>query len=85
MTSSTADGGTEPPDWPDINPDHELTWRRQKILHFIRYYAERRGYMPSLREIGEAAELASPSSVSYQLTELQRKGYLRRIPGARAA
>jgi len=81
MTSSTADGGMEPPDWPDIDPDHELTWRQQQILHFIRYYAERRGYMPSVREIGEAAELASPSSVSYQLTELQRKGYLRRTPG----
>ena len=37
--------------------------------------------MPALREIGEAAELASTSSVSYQLSELQRKGYLRRTPG----
>ena len=81
MTSNTAGSGMESSDWPDIDPDHELTWRQQTILHFIRYYAERRGYMPSLREIGEAAELASPSSVSYQLKELQRKGYLRRIPG----
>lgn len=81
MTSSTGDGGIEPPDWPDPDPDHELTWRQQRILHFIRYYAECRGYMPTLREIGEAAELASPSSVSYQLSELQRKGYLRRTPG----
>ena len=81
MTSSTADSGIGPPDWPDIDPDHELTWRQQKILHFIRHYAERHGYMPSLREIGEASELASPSSVSYQLKELQRKGYLRRTPG----
>jgi repressor LexA len=34
-----------------------------------------------MREIGEAAGLASPSSVSYQLSILQRKGYLRRIAG----
>jgi len=81
MTSSTDDGGIEPPDWPDPDPDHELTWRQQKILYFIGYYAKRRGYMPALREIGEAAELASTSSVSYQLSELQRKGYLRRTPG----
>ena len=81
MTSNRDDGGIEPPDWPDPDPDHELTWRQQRILHFIRDYAERRGYMPTLREIGEAAELASTSSVSYQLKELQRKGYLRRIPG----
>jgi repressor LexA len=81
MTSSTGDDGTEPPDWPDIDPDHELTWRQQKILHFIKYYAERYRYMPSVREIGEAAELASLSSVSHQLDELQRMGYLRRTPG----
>ena len=81
MTSSTPDGGIEPPDWPDPDPDHELTWRQQKILQFIRYYAERRGYMPALREIGDAAELASMSSVSHQMSELQRKGYLRRTPG----
>jgi repressor LexA len=61
--------------------DDELTWRQQKILYFIRYYAERRGYMPSIREIGEAVGLASPSSVSYQLSELQSKGYLRHTPG----
>jgi repressor LexA len=81
MTSSAGDGWTEPPDWPDIDPDHELTWRQQEILHFIKYYAERYRYMPSVREIGEAAELASPSSVSHQLDELQRMGYLRRTPG----
>jgi repressor LexA len=81
MTSRTADGGMEPPDWPDPDPDHELTWRQQRILHFIKDFAERSGYAPSLREIGEAAELASTSSVSYQLSTLQRKGFLRRTPG----
>jgi hypothetical protein len=44
-------------------------------------FAQRRGYAPSLREIGEAADLASMSSVSYQLPVLQRKEYLQRIPG----
>jgi repressor LexA len=81
MTSSTADGGMEPPDWPDPDPDHELSWRQQRILQFIRDFAERRGYGPTLREIGDAAELASTSSVSHQLSTLQRKGYLRRAPG----
>lgn len=79
--SSTGQGEIEPPDWPEPDPDHQLTWRQQRILYFIRYYAEQRGYMPSMREIGEAVGLASPSSVSYQLSELQRKGYLRRTPG----
>jgi repressor LexA len=78
MAIGTADDGTEPPDWHDPDPDHPLTWRQQKILHAIRDFA--RGYSPSLREIGEAAGLTSPSSVSYQLSALQRKGYLRRDP-----
>ena len=81
MTNGTADGGMEPPDWPDPDPDHVLTWRQQRILQVIRDFAKRRGYAPTVREIGDAAELASPSSVSYQLSILQCKGYLRRIPG----
>jgi repressor LexA len=78
---SGADGGTGPPGWPDPDPDHVLTWRQQRILQAIADFAQRRGYAPTLREIGEAAELASTSSVSYQLSVLQRKGYLRRNPG----
>jgi repressor LexA len=62
-------------------PDHELTWRQQRILQVIRDFAERRGYGPTLREIGDAAELASTSSVSYQLSILQPKGFLRRAAG----
>lgn len=81
MTSSAADDGMEPPDWSDPDPDHELTWRQQRILQVIRDFAERRRYAPTLREIGEAAELASTSSVSHQLSVLQRKGYLRRAAG----
>jgi repressor LexA len=79
--SDTADDGMEPPDWPDPDPDHVLSWRQQKILQAIRDFADRRGYAPTLDEISEAAGLASKSSVSYQLSILQRKGYLRRIAG----
>jgi len=78
---NTTDGRMGQADWPDPDPDHVLTWRQQRILQAIADFAERRGYAPSLREIGEAAELASTSSVSYQLSVLQRKGYLRRVPG----
>jgi repressor LexA len=74
-------GGMGLSDWPEPDPDHVLTWRQQRILHAIADFARRRGYAPSLREIGEAAELASTSSVSYQLSVLQRNGYLRRVPG----
>jgi hypothetical protein len=71
----------ESPDWPDPDPDHVLTARQQRILQVIRHFGQRRGYSPTVREIGEAADLASPSSVSHHLSVLQRKGYLRRIAG----
>ncbi|MEV4760233.1 transcriptional repressor LexA [Micromonospora sp. NPDC049559] len=58
----------------------ELTARQRRILEFIRDWVERYGYPPSVREIGEAVGLVSPSSVAYQLKELERKGYLRRDP-----
>ena len=58
----------------------DLTARQRDILEFIRDWVERYGYPPSVREIGEAVGLVSPSSVAYQLKELERKGYLRRDP-----
>jgi repressor LexA len=58
----------------------ELTARQRRILEFIRSWVERYGYPPSVREIGEAVGLVSPSSVAYQLKELERKGFLRRDP-----
>jgi repressor LexA len=67
------------PDKPD--PDHVLTWRQRKVLQVIRDSVQRRGYPPSMREIGEAVGLTSTSSVSYQLSTLQNKGYLRRDAG----
>lgn len=78
---SSTDDGTGSPDWPDPDPDHPLSPRQQRILRVIADFAQRCGYAPSMREIGDAAELASTSSVSYQLSALQRKGYLRRVPG----
>jgi repressor LexA len=77
--------GTVPPivaDVPDKpDPDHVLTWRQRKVLQVIRDSVQRRGYPPSMREIGEAVGLTSTSSVSYQLSTLQNKGYLRRDAG----
>ena len=65
--------------FPDVTAA-ELTARQRRILEFIRDWVERYGYPPSVREIGEAVGLVSPSSVAYQLKELERKGFLRRDP-----
>ena len=67
---------TEIPDGP---PDAAgLTPRQRKVLEVIRDAVERRGYPPSMREIGEAVGLTSPSSVAHQLATLERKGFIRR-------
>jgi len=57
-----------------------LTPRQRHVLDTIREAVETRGYPPSMREIGEAVGLTSPSSVAHQLSALERKGYLRRDP-----
>ena len=66
---------------PDGPPDESgLTPRQRRVLDEIRSSVERRGYPPSMREIGEAVGLTSSSSVSHQLATLERKGFLRRDP-----
>ena len=57
-----------------------LTARQRRVLEEIRDSVERRGYPPSMREIGLAVGLTSPSSVAHQLAALERKGFLRRDP-----
>ena len=69
---------TELPDGPV--DENGLTQRQLKILEAIRSAMEIKGYPPSMREIGEAAGLASPSSVKYQLEALEEKGWIRRDP-----
>jgi repressor LexA len=58
----------------------DLTARQRRILEFIKDWVERYGYPPSVREIGEAVGLVSPSSVAYQLKALETKGFIRRDP-----
>jgi repressor LexA len=57
-----------------------LTGRQQEIWDFLVAYAERHGYPPTVREIGEAVGLASPSTVHAHLANLERAGLLRRDP-----
>jgi repressor LexA len=74
------DGGsvTELPDGPADATG--LTARQQRILEHLRDFMERRGYPPSMREIGEAVGLTSSSSVAHQLKVLEEKGFVRRDP-----
>lgn len=58
----------------------ELTARQEAIVRFIARTVLRQGYPPSMREIGQAVQLASTSSVAHQLMTLERKGVLYRDP-----
>src|SRR5690242_8231375 len=66
---------------PDGPPDATgLTPRQTKVLLSIKDSIEKRGYPPSMREIGEAVGLTSSSSVAHQLRVLEEKGFLKRDP-----
>ncbi|WP_432246636.1 transcriptional repressor LexA [Streptomyces sanyensis] len=57
-----------------------LTARQAAIVAFIEQTVARKGYPPSMREIGEGVRLRSTSSVAHQLMALERKGFLYRDP-----
>jgi repressor LexA len=57
-----------------------LTGRQREIFDFLSDYVRERGYPPTVREIGEAVGLASPSTVHAHLANLERAGLLKRDP-----
>jgi repressor LexA len=57
-----------------------LTGRQREIFDFLSEYVRERGYPPTVREIGEAVGLASPSTVHAHLANLERAGLLKRDP-----
>ena len=58
----------------DLNP------RQAAILDYIKFEIKKKGYPPSVREIGDAVNLSSPSTVHFHLNSLEKKGYIRRDP-----
>ena len=60
-----------------------ITKRQHEILDFIRDKIENRGFPPSIREIGEAFQIASPNGVMCHLKALEKKGYIERNKGVK--
>jgi repressor LexA len=58
----------------------ELSERQGQVLDYIQTYQQRRGYAPSLIEIGQALGLSSKSVVLYHLRRLERAGCIERTP-----
>ncbi|MFG3701533.1 transcriptional repressor LexA [Micromonospora sp. NPDC047620] len=66
----------------DASPDPRwLTPRQRQILTMIREWVAQHGYPPTVREIGVAVGLGSPSSVTHHLKALERHRLIRRTPG----
>ncbi len=81
MTPAPHQSSRKVSELPDGPPDASgLTPRQTKVLLSIKDSIEKRGYPPSMREIGEAVGLTSSSSVAHQLRVLEEKGFLKRDP-----
>jgi repressor LexA len=81
MTPASDKSSRKVSELPDGPPDASgLTPRQTKVLLSIKDSIEKRGYPPSMREIGEAVGLTSSSSVAHQLRVLEEKGFLKRDP-----
>jgi repressor LexA len=63
-----------------VKVGRSLTPRQKKILESIQRSVMSHGYPPSMREIGDTVGLASLSSVTHQLAQLEKMGYIRRDP-----
>jgi repressor LexA len=61
-----------------------ITRRQKEILDFILDFMDENGYSPSLRAIGKAMGLSSPSSVHEQIKKLQESGFLEREEDSRS-
>jgi repressor LexA len=58
----------------------DLTKRQKEIFDYIRKYAGKHGYPPTVREIGKAVGLHSSSTVHAHLANLEKIGLLKRDP-----
>lgn len=58
----------------------KLSKRQQQVYDYIESYIQQKDYGPTVREIGEALELSSPSTVHVHLNTLEQKGYITRDP-----
>ncbi|AVX31067.1 SOS-response transcriptional repressor, LexA [Carboxydocella thermautotrophica] len=60
--------------------DNKLNAKQQAVLDFIKQEIKRKGYPPSVREIGKAVGFSSSSTVHNYLNQLEKLGYIRRDP-----
>ena len=65
--------------------DLELTLNQRKVLDFLKGYIKKKGFPPTLREIASHFGLRGPRAPQKTIAILERKGYLRKVPGGSRA
>jgi repressor LexA len=65
--------------------EKELTTNQKKVLHFLKSYLQVKGFPPTLREIASHFGLRGPRAPQKTLQILEKKGYIRRVPGGSRA
>ena len=61
--------------------EEDLTTRQKKVLNFLKDYIRKQGFPPTLREIASHFGLKGPKAPQKSLSILERKGYIRKVPG----
>jgi len=64
---------------------NELTIKQKKVLHFLKNHLQEKGFPPTLREIASHFGLRGPKAPQKTLQTLEKKGYIRRVPGGSRA
>ena len=65
--------------------EEDLTTSQKKVLHFLNSYIRRKGFPPTLREIASHLGLKGPKAPQKTLSILERKGYIKKVPGGSRA
>jgi repressor LexA len=68
-----------------MGTEKNLTTTQEKVLKFLKSYLQEKGFPPTLREIASHFELKGPKAPQKTLQILERKGYIRRVPGGSRA
>ena len=56
----------------------KLTEKQEYILQILKQLKAKNGYSPTVREIGEAANLHSPATIHFHLQQLEEKGFIKK-------
>ena len=65
--------------------EEDLTTRQKKVLNFLKDYIRKQGFPPTLREIASHFGLKGPKAPQKTLSILERKGYIKKVPGGSRA